>query len=204
MPADILKSKKPSASWNDKERKYELRQGAKFDSAFLPVVQNLAASGLTEADIGMIFGYAGDCPRAFLLNLKASNPDVKLAWETGKRLCNSMHVAQMIREAWGYDYEEVEEQYKYVQDKQDATKTKKIKIGEKRSTKHKPGNAALLQFIAENRLPNDFKRRFEVTKKNMNLDLKGEVSEDQIDRLFGKLCERKAIEAEVLEASFAE
>lgn len=192
------------SQWDEKERKFKLAKGAKFDSTLLPVIQNLAASGLTEADIGMVFGYQGKSARRWLKYLKETNPDTKKAWEIGRSLCNSMHVAQMIREAWGYDYEEVEEKFKYVQDPSNPTETKKVKVGETRTVKHKPGNAALLQFIAENRMPDEFKRRFEVTRKNMNLDVHGELPSDQIERLFGKLCEKKQIESEIIEAEVVE
>jgi len=157
--------------WNESKRKYILERGTVWDSSLLPVIQNLTACGATAADLGMILGYQGKDAARFIANLKSKIPDFKKA----------IHA---FRSAIGYDYTEEELWYKLVQDPQNPEKLKEIPFKRKVFKKHKPGNARLLIFLAENRMPEHFKRAEQVHK---SFNLSAEIPADEVRRLAGKL-----------------
>lgn len=190
---------KKKSSWDQKERKFKLNPYARFDSSMLPMIQNLLGSGCTVKDIGMIVGYQGNQAENWLMNLKRRNEDVALACDTGYQMANTMLIAQCFREAVGYDYQEEDVEYKMIQDPQNPTELKEIPIKKTVHHKKKVGNPQLLMFMMENHMPEDYKRRQEIIRKNLNWDLKTEPTAAQIDKLFGKLCETNIVDAEMVE-----
>jgi len=170
--------------WNESKRKYILERGTVWDSSLLPVIQNLTACGATAADLGMILGYQGKDAARFIANLKSKIPDFKKAIESGLQPANALLIAHAFRSAIGYDYTEEELWYKLVQDPQNPEKLKEIPFKRKVFKKHKPGNARLLIFLAENRMPEHFKRAEQVHK---SFNLSAEIPADEVRRLAGKL-----------------
>ncbi len=188
--------------FDESKRKFVLPKQAHLDLALLPVIQNILAMGGTEADVGMIVGFQGEDARDWLHNRAKSSEDVKLAIKAGHRMANALLVAQMFRSAIGYDYDETVDEYKYYDHA--GTKLKKpVKVSTKVYKKHQPGNALLATFLSENRMPDLFKRRVELTKKNLNFNVDVEATADQIAELAGKVVEfaneRKQIKSTVID-----
>lgn len=178
--------------YDEKERRFVLPPRTKFNMELLPILQNLVSVGMTESDIGAIVGYQGKHSDDWLNELKRHNPDVKAACKVGKQIADSFLVAQMFRSAIGYEYEEVDEEYKMDEDGE------LVKVGEKVKKKHQPGNAQLAMFVLTNHLPEQYKHRIETTKKGFLVDVSTELSADQIEKLAGALLEgtRKEIQVE--------
>lgn len=192
-------------AWDQRERKFVLPKHTRFDTNMLPVVQNLTAMGLTERDIGVIVGFQGKNSNDWLNELKRHNIDVKEACRIGKQMADGMLVAQMYKTAIGYEYEEVEEDYKTIQDPSDPDKTKTVKVGEKRKIKHQPGNPQMQMFIAVNHMPEFYKNRIETTKKGFMINADVEVSGEQIEQLAGALMKEskkiKHVDSKVIEGT---
>jgi hypothetical protein len=191
---EIKKTDKKRLPWSEKERKFVLPKYTHWDTKFLPVIQNLVSVGMTEADIGAMVGFQGVHAEDWLNELKRHHPEVKEAAAIGKQIADSVLVAQMYRSAVGYDYEEVE----YRRDKETGEM-----VESKRVLKHQPGNAQLAIFMATNHMPDQYKNRVEQTKRSFIINASGEMSEDQISKLAGRLLEesnvREIIDAKVVE-----
>jgi len=180
----------------DKPRKYELKPRAKFDANWLPILQNLAGLGYTEADIGMILGHTGD-QRQFIKNMQRGHDEAKNAIQTGRQMANMALVAQAFKAACGYDYEESLEE---TDAEGNVVRVKKFK-------KHQKPEPALLQFLLCNRMGDEFTsvHKIEVNKTENSSHLNIEATADQINELGGKLLEmandRKKIESKVVDGS---
>jgi len=164
------------------KKKYQLALRSKFNPALLPAITNLVGLGCSEADIGLILGYAGKDARQWIKGLKKRNMDVRDACELGKRMAN----VALVSRAWqlaveGYNYEETEETYK--DGKLVETKIKK---------KHNKPNTALLQTLLRSRLPQDFSQKIQIDKRTMNVDVDVDA---EVDRVFGNLINRKKVES---------
>jgi hypothetical protein len=183
--------------WNTKERKYVLPSGTRFDIRLIPIIQNLVAAGMTEADIGAIVGYQGENAENWLAKLKQIHPEVKEACQIGKRIADSFLVAQMYKTAIGYEFLE----QKYKRDRE----TGEMILAEE-TVNHQPGNAQLAMFIATNHMPEQYKHRLETTKKGYLINATTEITADQIEKLAGKLMDEanrvKQIESTVIETIF--
>jgi len=195
---------KPKVAWDKKERRWKLAPGARWDQALLPVIQNLAAQGCTESDIGMILGADPERAKGVVTRLKKNHKDVRQAWEAGVRMANVQLVAQMFRSAVGYEYVDVDEEYKCVQDPADPTKTKEILVGKKVRKRTQPANAALAMFLAANRMPDQFVDKKVLEQRSIEMKLDKIPTKAQIQSLAGKLSsikeERKIVESEVIES----
>jgi len=131
-----------------------------FDMSLLPVMQNLAAMGLTEADIGMIIGYTGRKPGSLLKKLKEQYPEVRTALELGKKLADTELVTTAFQAATGYDYLEVAKEYRW-EDEEDEEgnptgKRVKVLIKEKETPKHVRSDSKILAMLLISRMPESF------------------------------------------------
>ena len=185
---------KKSVRWDEKERRFKLKDGAQLDLSWLPIIQNAVSVGCTEADLGYLMGYDGKDAHTWFQHLKADNPHLKQAVDAGKALMKAHHVAEMMRVAWGYDYEEETFDYKSVPGPNGELR--EVQIGRTVHKRHAKPNARLMEFIATNLMPDQFKRTFEFNKKNIDINIKGELSKDQITRLAGDLLEAEVVEFE--------
>jgi hypothetical protein len=194
---------KPKIEYDEEYRKFKLAKGARWDSGLLPVIQNLAACGCTESDIGVILGADKDRALTLVANLKAKHPDIKKAWQAGIQMAHSILVAQMLRSAIGYDYEDVDLEYKYVQNPKNPEELKEVLVGKKVRKRHQAANAPLAMFMASNRMPDQFVDRKVLERRSIEVKLDKVPTEHQINDLAGKLRriqeDRKVVEAELVE-----
>jgi hypothetical protein len=167
-------------------------KACKFNAADLPIIQNLVALGYDALEIGMILGYSGKALDGWKISAgKTLGQDAKDAVENGLSIADAMMIKELVREAFGYDWEEVTEDFKYVTDYDRDTGeviSKKVKIGEKRRNRRQPGNARLAELLATNRLPEIMKKVSEIRKSS--LEAKAELTTDQVDQLIGRLLEK--------------
>ena len=160
----------------------------------LPVIQNLTALGCSEADIGLIVGYAGKNPEWFMKNRKRTDPAVKEAWDMGKKMVKVQIMQSLVRTALGYDYQEKTETFKSGPNGEMCNRP----IEKKVTTKHSKPDTKALELLAYNLMGDDFKRKMEVENKSVNLELSGELQKDDIRKLAGKLlqlAETKKVES---------
>jgi len=176
----------------------------KFDASDLPIIQNLFSLGYDAAEIGMILGYTGSNWK--ISAGKTLGEEARKAIEQGLQLADAQMVANLAREAQGYEYTEVKKTFNFVPATDPETKeviAKRVQVGETHTTKRQPGNAKLAELLVVNRLPELFKKISEVRKSEVNANITGEMSDEQIDKLVGRLLsaveQKKIIEAEVID-----
>jgi hypothetical protein len=176
-----------------------------FDMALLPVIQNLATLGKSEADIGMIIGYAGRKPKKFIEQLKKQYPDVAIALEVGRRLADIELVTTAFEAAVGYDYVEETKDYKIVhivnEETGEVTGEKRRLIKHKVSKKHQRPDSAILRMLLLSRLPDYF---IDSKKVTLTQVMDSDPTEDEIRKFAGKLMQlvnpTKVIEARVIDS----
>jgi len=199
--AEKTKAEYDKSQYGSRNRKNKLKKGAKFDFKFVEPIATLTALGFTEKEIGVVFGVTGYAVKKW----KQRYPDLKNAVAKMRSVAASHLVAQMVRAATGYDYEEEDIIYKTIVDEKTGKPTE-IQTGRKIKKRVQPGNPQLAIFLTTNLLPEQFKNKFEIKKHeervNVNLALTGE----EIKRFAGKLIEiadepkRKYIENEVVDS----
>lgn len=176
-----------------------------FDMSLLPVIQNLATLGKSEADIGMIIGYTGRKPGKFLEQLKKDCPDVVIALEVGRRLADTELVTTAFEAAVGYDYTEETKDFKivrtYDEETGDLISEDKVLMKHKKMKKHQRPDSAILRMLLVSRLPDYF---IDSKKVTLTQVMDADPTEDEIRRFAGKLMElvnpTKVIEAEIIDA----
>lgn len=176
-----------------------------FDLALLPVIQNLAALGKSEADVGMIIGYAGRKPKKFIERLKKDCPDVAIALEVGRRLADIELVTTAFEAAIGYEYVEETKDYKIVrtvnEETGEVTSEERRLIKHKISKKHQRPDASILRMLLLSRLPDYF---IDSKKVTLTQVMDSDPTEDEIRRFAGKLMAlvnpTKVIEAKVTDS----
>ena len=175
-----------------------------FDMSLLPVIQNLAKLGKSEADIGMIIGYAGRKPEKLMKQLKEQYPDVAIALEVGRRLADTELVTTAFEAAVGYDYSEETKDFKIVREVDEETgevSEEKRLMKHKKMKKHQRPDSAILRMLLVSRLPDYF---IDSKKVTLTQVMDADPTEDEIRRFAGKLMElvrpTKVIEAEIVDA----
>ncbi len=176
-----------------------------FDLSLLPIIQNLAGLGKSEADIGVIIGYAGRKPGKFIEQLKKDCPDVAIALEVGRRLADTELVTTAFEAAVGYDYTEETKDFKYVDVRAEETGEvigrTKVLVKVKNSKKHQRPDSAILRMLLISRLPDYF---IDSKKVTLTQIMDTDPTEDEIRRFAGKLMElvrpTKVIEAEIVDS----
>lgn len=176
-----------------------------FDMSLLPVIENLAKLGKSEADIGMIIGYAGRKPEKLMKQLKEQYPDVAIALEVGRRLADTELVTTAFEAAVGYDYTEETKDFKIVREVNEETgevSEERRLMKHKKMKKHQRPDSAILRMLLLSRLPDYF-----IDSKKMVLNVGNpEATEEETARIFGKFYElakkhnTKFIEAEIINA----
>lgn len=176
-----------------------------FDMSLLPIIQNLAALGKSEADVGMLIGYTGRKPGKFIEQLKEQFPDVAIALEVGRRLADTELVTTAFETAIGYKYIEKVKTFKYVDVRDEETgevigRTKVLdKVRE--TPRHIKPDSAILRMLLISRLPDYF---IDSKKVTLTQIMDTDPTEDEIRRFAGKLMElvrpTKVIEAEIVDS----
>lgn len=191
-PPNIMTKKQKDPT----KTKYQIKKRTPFNDALLPVIQNLTAEGKSLADIGMLLGYAGKNPAAWLRYVKNKYPEVADAMKVGTQLADTKLIVTAFDAATGYDIEEVDIEY-IVTPRIDGTNNYSEK-SRKTKRKHVKPDTGLLFKLLCNRLPEYFSdtRKFEIDKRSVSakVDMNKEISE-----FAGKLMEaaknRKQVES---------
>lgn len=173
--------------------------------SLLPVIQNLSALGKSEADIGVIIGYAGRKPGKFIAGLKKQYPDVAIALEVGRRMADIELVTTAFEAATGYDYTEETKDYKIVhivnEETGEVVREEKRLIKHKKMKKHQRPDSAVLKMLLLSRLPDYF---IDSKKVTLTQIMEGDPTEDEIRKFAGKLMQlvnpTKVIEAKVIDS----
>jgi hypothetical protein len=167
----------------------------KHAAALLPVVQNLAAQGFTEGEIGMVLGSVNKTDTKIMVrNLREDLPEFEKAWRNGVRTAD----VQLIQKAWqlamGFQYDEttIEESSVNQQTTDDEGNTSwesKPVLKRKTIRKYREPSETMLLFLIQNRLKEEFKnvQRVEVDKKSVNVT--AELTQKQMQEISGKLIE---------------
>jgi len=192
-----------------KENKFKIQKRAKFDTSWLPVIQNLSGLGLNESDIGVILGYVGKNPRDWLNNLKKNHPEVKDAWELGRQIADVQLVTKAFLAATGYDYVQKKTKLKPVTkyDGDGKEYTKWIEAEREEIQKHVKADPAVLKFLLCNRLPEFFSETKKLEIDQRTISLKGEDISKEIRAFAGRLldvADRKEIDAEFVDKETVE
>jgi hypothetical protein len=177
---------------------------SRFDASDLPVIQNLLALDYTPTQVGMILGYQGDLAKGWKISAtRTLGDDARQAINLGLQAADAAIVKNLVKEAFGYEWEEVKTTYKAVP-KYDAIEGEEsiemVPVAETRTKKRQPGNAKLAELLAVNRLPDDFKKVSEVKKFDWKVETK--TTEEQITELIGRLLDAarpKQVESTILE-----
>lgn len=174
----------------------KLRKGAKYDYNFVEVAARMVAAGMTVAEVGFWLGVKPTTIKQW----KARYPEFKAATDNksdAKAIAHAHLVASGLRSAMGYDYEEVdvvtEEILNDMYDPEDPDSPRTVMVEKKRTTKlrHSKPDKDLLQFFLIN-LGNEYKNHksvsIETTKKEVNVNLTGQLEASDIRKLAGAAC----------------
>lgn len=169
-----------------------------YDPSMLPAIENLATEGYTDAEIGMILGFAKhEKDNTWLDALKTKNEIVKEVWQRGQRKANAKLVEAAMQQALPYDYEEVDQTWKVVEDPETGESVK-VLTEEKVKKKHKCGDTAMLKYLLASRMPEDFSinKTVNINHRTMTGTYKEEISSQEIRQFAGKLLDFAETEAE--------
>ena len=175
--------------------KRKLRKGAKYNYDFVQIASRLVAAGMTEKDIGYVLGVKPTT----IAKWKQRYSEFKLATDSNssaKKIAVSHLVANGLRSAMGFDYEEVDQVLEKVKnpdydaDDPDCKEDEYILAVKKetRKLKHRPPDKDLLFFFLIN-LDNEYHSinslKIEQTKKNLNVNITGNLESGDIRKLAG-------------------
>ena len=140
-------------TWGDDVKAKKIRKNAKFNYGYVELAARLVASGHSEEDLGFVFGVAGPT----ISSWKQRYPQFSKACANGKNLAKNHAVAQGLRTAAGYDYEEVQEEYVRTNTGEIGDNgemlTEMVLSKRKVSKKHVPANPTLNMFYVCNMDP---------------------------------------------------
>ena len=161
-----------------------------YSTEFAQMAEKLSATGATEKDIAYILGTS---VRGFR-NWKKDHPEFKRALKRGKELTQAYLIAQGIKAATGYDYTEKTTKYR-VRKSADGEIITVPEITE--YIKHQSPDGKLLLFLVsalDKQLgKNDWLQQHKIEvdeKKNINVNISGEIVSKQIDELAGRLSKK--------------
>ena len=162
----------------------KLQKGAKYNYDFVQIASRMVAAGMTEKEIGYWLGVKPGTIKKW----KQRYEEFKLATDSkssAKKIAGAYLVANGLRAATGYDFEEVD---------QVLTKNEEgemVVIKETRKLKHKAVDKDLLIFFLINMARGSGEwsnvKSIEVTEKrqNLNINLTGQIESDTIRKLAG-------------------
>jgi hypothetical protein len=202
-PLNEEEAKKPT--WKkigDTPRKCKVHPLAKFNYDYVEVAARLKAAGFTDADVAFAMS-TRDCKitQDTISGWKDRFPQFKAACNEGRRVAQSYLVAQAIRAAAGYDYEECNEKLEQQGLNEDGTPNFVV-TAKSTFKKHQKPDAKLLVFLLSNMDPEQWKVAHKVINdesKNINIHIDGKIASDQINKLAGQFLNTKQIEATVVE-----
>ena len=169
----------------------KIKKGAKYNYDFVQVASRLVAAGMTEKDLGFVLGVKPTTIKKW----KQRYEEFSLACTDGKEIAKQNLVANGLRTAMGYDYEEIDRVLERNADGELVVKK------ETRKLKHRPVDKDLLIFFlinmdrGEGNWKNTKSIEVEQKRKNVNINLTGEIEASTIRELAGaaiKQAERMA------------
>ena len=173
----------------------KLKKGAKYNYDFVQVASRMVAAGMTEKDIGYVLGVKPTT----IATWKQRYSEFKLATDSkssAKQIAISHLVANGLRSATGYDYEEVDQVFEKVEnpdyDLDDKDRKEKPTIlvlkKETRKLRHRPVDKDLLMFFLLN-LSDEYHNvrsiQIEQTKKQISVNITGQLESSDIRKLAG-------------------
>ena len=179
----------------------KIKRGAKFNFDFCEVASRLKAAGMSDSDLAYVLAVK-PCT---IKKWKQRYSEFSKSCKDGKETAVKFLVANGLRAAMGYDFEEIEQEVEF---KEDGTEVIKK---EKRRLKHQTPNTTLLIFFLLN-LSEEYHntKQVEVNQTTRNLDLKitGELESDQIKKLAGAAISKanqmerqiKQVESDIIDA----
>ncbi len=199
----------------------KLQKGAKYNYDFVQVASRMVAAGMTEKEIGYWLGVKPTT----ISKWKQRYAEFKLATDSkssAKKIAAAHMVANGLRSAIGYDFEEVDQVLKRIKnpdwDENHPDETEEYILlleKETRKLRHRPPDKDLLMFFLLN-LSDEYHNtksiQIEQTKKQINVNITGQLESSDIRKLAGaafkqadqieRRCqdsEHPVIEAEIVE-----
>lgn len=128
--------------------------------ALVPVIKELAAFGMSEADVGLIIGFSGRNPEKFFKELAEKHPEVADAYEVGKQLADTELVTTAWEVANGYNFKEQVKEYHFEEelDAEGEPTGRRIKVlvKQKDYKRHTKPDSGMLKMLLISRLPQYF------------------------------------------------
>lgn len=193
-------------STTGKAIKRKLKKGAKYNYDFVQIASRMVAAGMTEKDIGYVLGVKPTT----IAKWKQRYAEFKSATDSNssaKEIAKSYLVANGLRAAMGFDFEEVDQVLELNSDGEMIVKK------ETRKLRHRPVDKDLLMFFLLN-ISNEYHNvksiQIEQTKKNLNVSITGNLESSDIRKLAGAAFneadkrERVKKNSNVIEAEFVE
>ncbi len=198
----------------------KLQKGAKYNYDFVQVASRMVAAGMTEKEIGYWLGVKPTT----ISKWKQRYKEFKLATDSkssAKKIAVSHLIANGLRSAMGYDYEEVDQVFETVENPaydltdENCKEEPFIRIVKKETVKlkHRPPDKDMLFFFLLN-LDNEYHNvrsiTIEQTKKEVNINLTGKLESSDIRKLAGAAFktadgldkQTKIIESKVIDGEF--
>ena len=173
----------------------KLQKGAKYNYDFVQIASRLVAAGMTERDIGYVLGVKPTTVSKW----KQRYAEFKLATDSkssAKQIAVAHMVANGLRSATGYDFEEVDQVFEmadnpdYNEEDGDCREPKRILVVKKetRKLKHRAPDKDLLMFFLLN-LSDEYHNvrsiQIDQTKKQINVNITGKLESSDIRKLAG-------------------
>lgn len=173
----------------------KLRKGAKFNYDFVQVASRMVAAGMTEKDIGYVLGVKPTT----ISQWKQRYPEFKSATDSessAKKIAVAYLVANGLRSATGYDFEEVDQVFEnivnpdYDPDDKDCKEKSTVRVLKKETVKlkHRPPDKDMLIFFLLN-LSKEYHNirsiQIDQTKKQINVSITGQLESGDIRKLAG-------------------
>lgn len=173
----------------------KLQKGAKYNYDFVQVASRMVAAGMTEKEVGYWLGVKPTT----ISKWKQRYSEFKLATDSkssAKQIATAHLVANGLRSAMGYDFEEVDQVLvmvdnpKYDETDEDCKEPKSIQVVQKetRKLKHRAPDKDLLMFFLLN-LSDEYHNtksiQIEQTKKQINVSITGQLESSDIRKLAG-------------------
>jgi hypothetical protein len=178
-----------SASTTGRALQRKVKKGAKYDFEFVKVASRLVAAGMSAKEVGFVLGVKP----ATIQQWKTRYEEFRLACGEGseaKEIAKQHLVANGLRAAMGYDYEEVDRVLERGDDGEMVVKKETVKL------KHRPVDKELLIFFLINlakgsgEWTNTKSIEIQEKKANVNVNLTGEIESDVIRKLAGAALEQ--------------
>ncbi len=173
----------------------KLKKGAKYNFDFVQIASRMVAAGMTEKDVGYVLGVKPTT----ISKWKQRYEEFALATNSqssAKKIAVSHLVANGLRSAIGYDYEEVDQVFETVDNPdydstdKDCKETPFIRVMKKETVKlrHRAPDKDMLMFFLLN-LSDEYHNvksvTIEQTKKQVSVNITGTLESADIRKLAG-------------------